>query len=194
MFRTIYFLPVISSWVVVGFVWRWLLEPSFGVVNYILRLVHIHGPGWLANPSWALPGVMLMSIWRNLGFYMILFLIGLQTIPREFREAAMVDGATAWQRFWRITLPLLNPTIVFAAVIGVINGLQLFTQVYVMTGGAVLPGGPLDSTHSVVLYIVDSAFRSQNIGCASAAATILFALILTFALLQLRLTERSFDY
>jgi multiple sugar transport system permease protein len=137
---------------------------------------------------------MLMSVWRDLGFYMVIFLAGLQTIPREVHDAAMVDGATSWQRFWRVTLPLLNPTIVFSAVIGVINGLQLFTAVYVMTGGAVPPGGPLDSTRSAVLYIVDSAFRSQNIGYASAAASILFALILIFALLQIRLVERPFEY
>jgi multiple sugar transport system permease protein len=194
LFRTIYFMPVISSLVAVGFVWRWLLEPSFGIVNYGLRLLSIKGPGWLASPNWALPGVMLMSVWRDLGFYMVIFLAGLQTIPREVHDAAMVDGATSWQRFWRVTLPLLNPTIVFSAVIGVINGLQLFTAVYVMTGGAVPPGGPLDSTRSAVLYIVDSAFRSQNIGYASAAASILFALILIFALLQIRLVERPFEY
>ena len=194
LFRTVYFMPVISSLVAVGFVWRWLLEPSFGLVNYLLRLVSIRGPGWLANPNWALPGVMLMTIWRDVGFYMIIFLAGLQTIPRDFHEAAMVDGANGWQRFWRITLPLLNPSIVFAAVIGVINGLQLFTAVYVMTGVSGPAGGPLDSTRSVVLYIIDSAFRSQDIGYASAAASILFAIILIFALLQIRLTERPFEY
>lgn len=195
LFRTIYFLPVVSSLVAVGFVWRWLLEPSFGVINYLLRLVHLPGPGWLASPTWALPGVMLMSFWRDLGFYMVIFLAGLQTIPRDFREAAMVDGANAWQRFFRITLPLLNPTIVFATVIGVINGLQLFTAVYVMTGsGGVLPGGPLNSTRSIVLYIVEAAFRSQNMGYASAAAFVLFVMILAFSLLQLRLVERSFEY
>lgn len=195
LFRTIYFIPVVSSLVAVGFVWRWLLEPSFGLVNYLLRLIHIHGPGWLASPVWAMPGVMLMSIWRDLGYYMVIFLAGLQTIPRELQEAAMVDGANAWQRFWKITLPLLNPTIVFSAVIGVIGGLQLFTAVYVMTSSStLLPGGPLNSTRPMVLHIVESAFRSQNIGYASAAAFVLFVMILIFSLLQIRLVERPFEY
>lgn len=195
LFRTVYFIPVVSSLVAVGFVWRWLLEPSFGLVNYLLRLVHLQGPGWLASPTWAMPGIMLMSVWRDLGFYMVIFLAGLQTIPRELHEAAMVDGANAWQRFWRITLPLLNPTIVFSAVIGVIGGLQLFTAVYVMTGSTtLLPGGPLNSTRPMVLHIVESAFRSQNIGYASAAAFVLFVMILAFAVLQIRLVERPFEY
>ena len=194
-FRTVYFIPVISSLVAVGFVWRWMLEPSFGLVNYFVRLVGLKGPGWLASPTWAMPGIMLMSIWRDVGFSMVVFLAGLQTIPREFQEAAMVDGANAWQRFWKITIPLLNPTIVFSAVIGVIGGLQLFTQVYVMTAsGGTLPGGPLNSTRPIVLHIVEAAFRSQNIGYASAAAFVLFVMILFFALLQIRLIERPFDY
>lgn len=195
LFRTMYFMPVISSLVAVGFVWRWLLEPSFGLVNYILGIFHIPGPGWLASPTWALPGIMLMSVWRDLGYYMVIFLAGLQTIPRDYHEAAMVDGANAWQRFWNITLPLLNPTIVFTAVIGVIGGLQLFTQVYVMTGSTtLLPGGPLNSTRSIVLHIFEVAFRAQNIGYASAAAFVLFVMILVFSLVQIRLVERPFEY
>ena len=107
----------------------------------------------------------------------------------------MVDGANAWQRFWKITLPLLNPTLVFAAVIAVINGLQVFTQIYVMTGsGSDLPGGPLNSTRPIVLHIVEAAFRSQNMGYASAAAFVLFVMILFFALLQIRIVERPFEY
>lgn len=195
LFRTIYFIPVVSSLVAVGFVWRWLLEPSFGLVNYLLRLIGLKGPGWLASPDWAMPGIMLMSIWRDLGFYTVIFLAGLQTIPREFYEAAMVDGANAWQRFWKITLPLLNPTIVFSAVIAVISGLQLFTAVYVMTGSITfLPGGPLNSTRPMVLHIVEAAFRYQEIGYASAAAFVLFFMTLAFSLLQIRLIERPFEY
>lgn len=195
LFRTIYFIPVVSSLVAVGFVWRWLFEPSFGFVNYLLRLIHLKGPGWLASPEWAMPAIIIMSVWRDLGFYTVIFLAGLQTIPRDFVEAAMVDGATGWQRFWKIILPLLNPTIVFSAVIGVINGLQLFTQVYVMTAsGGSLPGGPLNSTRPIVLHIVEAAFRSQNMGYASAGAFVLFIMILIFALLQIRLVERPFEY
>jgi multiple sugar transport system permease protein len=195
LFRTIYFVPVVSSLVAVAFVWRWLLEPSFGLINTLLRFIGIKGPGWLASPEWALPGIMLMSIWRDLGFYVVVFLAGLQTIPQELYEAAMVDGASPWQRFWNITLPLLNSAIVFAAVIGVISGLQLFAPVYVMTGSASkVPGGPSYSTRPIVLHIVQAAFRSLDLGYASAAAFILFALIFVFTLLQIRLIERPFEY
>lgn len=195
LFRTAYFIPVVSSLVAVAFVWRWLLEPSFGLINVLVRFVGLKGPGWLTSPAWALPGIMLMSIWRDLGFYVVVFLAGLQTIPREFHEAAMVDGASAWQRFWKITLPLLNPTIVFSAVIGVISGLQLFAPVYVMTGSASkVPGGPAFSTRPIVLHIVQAAFRSLDIGYAAAAAFILFVLILVFTLIQIRLINRPFEY
>lgn len=194
LFRTIYFMPFVLSLVAVGFVWRWMLEPTFGPVNFIFRLFGARGPGWLASPTWALPGVMLMSIWRDVGFYMVIFLAGLQTIPASFQEAAKIDGANAWSRFWRITLPLLNPTLVFASVIAVINGLQLYTAVYVMTGKSGIYGGPLNSTRSVVLDIVETAFRSLNMGYASAAVFLLFVVILVFSLLQIRILDRPFEY
>lgn len=193
-FRTVYFIPVVSSLVAVGFVWRWLLEPSFGLINFLLRSVGLPGPGWLANPVWALPGVMLMTIWRDVGFYMVIFLAGLQTIPRIYYEAAAIDGAGTWKMFRHVTLPLLNPTIVLSTVIGVINGLQVFTAIYVMTGaGSVLPGGPLNSTRTIVLHIIEAAFRSRMMGYASAAAFVLFLMILVFAFVQIRLTERNID-
>lgn len=193
-FRTVYFIPVVSSLVAVGFVWRWLLEPSFGMVNFLLRSIGLPGPGWLASPMWALPGVMFMTIWRDVGFYMVIFLAGLQTIPRVYYEAAAIDGADNWSQFRHVTLPLLNPTIVLTTVIGIINGLQVFTSVYVMTGGGTtMPGGPLNSTRTIVLHIVEAAFRSRNMGYASAAAFILFLMILVFALVQIRLTERNVD-
>ena len=195
LFRTVYFVPVVTSLVAVSYVWRWLLEPSFGLVNTALGWVGIDGPGWLADPSWALPGVIGMSIWRDVGYYMVIFLAGLQTIPRDLHEAASIDGARPWGRFRRVTLPLLNPSIVLASVIGVIYGLQMFTQVYVMTGSpSKLPGGPLDSTSSVVLFIVQQAFRPLEMGYPSAAAILLFLLILVVALVQLRVVQRKFDY
>jgi multiple sugar transport system permease protein len=137
---------------------------------------------------------MLMTIWRDVGFYMVIYLAGLQTIPRMYYEAASIDGAGAWQSFRNVTVPLLNATIVLSTVIGVINGLQVFTSVYVMTGGgSALPGGPLNSTRTVVLHIIESAFRSRSMGYASAAAFILFLLIMAFALVQIRLTERNVE-
>lgn len=195
LFRTIYFVPVVTSLVAVAFVWRILLEPSFGLVNAIFRLVGFSGPGWLADPDWALNGVVLMTVWRDVGYYMVIFLAGLQTIPRDIYDAAEVDGASRLQTFRRITLPLLNPSIVLAAVIGVIYGLQLFTQVYVMTGSPQrLAGGPSDSTESIVLFIVQQAFRPLEMGYPSAAAIVLFVLIMAVTLVQLRLIQRRFEY
>lgn len=194
-FRTVYFVPVVTSLVAVGYVWRALLEPSFGLVNTALGWIGISGPGWLASPDWALDGIVLMTIWRDLGFYMVIFLAGLQAIPRDVMDAARIDGAGPWQRFRGVTLPLLNPSIVLAAVIGVINGLQLFTQVYVMTGSAQqLPGGPLGSTRSVVLYVVEQTFRPLEMGYGSAAAFLLFVLIMIVTLIQFRLIQRKFEY
>ncbi len=195
VFRTVYFVPVVTSLVAVAFVWRVLLEPSFGLVNGVFRLFGFHGPGWLADPAWALNGVALMTIWRDVGYYMVIFLAGLQTIPRDIYDAAEVDGASRWQTFRRITLPLLNPSIVLAAVIGVIYGLQLFTQVYIMTGSPQrLAGGPSDSTTSIVLFIVQQAFRPLEMGYPSAAAIVLFGLIMLVTLVQLRLIQRRFEY
>ncbi|MBA2701882.1 MAG: sugar ABC transporter permease, partial [Chloroflexi bacterium] len=174
---------------------RVLLEPSFGLVNSALRIIGIDGPGWLADPDWALNGVVAMTVWRDIGYYMVIFLAGLQTIPRDIYDAAEVDGASRWQTLRRITLPLLNPSIVLAAVIGVIYGLQLFTQVYVMTGSPQrLAGGPSDSTTSIVLFIVQQAFRPLEMGYPSAAAIVLFGLILIVTLVQLRLLQRRFEY
>jgi multiple sugar transport system permease protein len=195
LFRTIYFVPVVTSLVAVGYVWRALLEPSFGLVNTVLDWFGLRGPGWLADPDWALDGIVLMAVWRDFGFYMVIFLAGLQAIPRDLGDAARSDGANAWQRFRHVTLPLLNPSILLAAVIGVINGLQLFTQVYVMTGSAQqLPGGPLGSTRSVVLYVVEQTFRPLEMGYGSAAAFVLFAMIMVVTLIQFRLIQRRFEY
>ncbi|MEJ7799252.1 MAG: sugar ABC transporter permease [Ilumatobacter sp.] len=194
-FRTIYFVPVVTSLVAVSYVWRWLLEPSFGLVNTALGWIGIDGPGWLSDPDWAMEGVVGMTVWRDTGYYMVIFLAGLQTIPRELNEAAALDGAGAWQRFRRVTMPLLNPSIVLASVIGVIYGLQLFTQVYVMTGSpSKLAGGPLGSTTSVVLFIVQSAFRPLEMGYPSAAAMLLFVMIMIVTLVQLKVIQRKFDY
>ncbi|MCL6431359.1 MAG: sugar ABC transporter permease [Anaerolineae bacterium] len=195
LYRTVYFVPVVISMVAAAFVWRWLLEPSAGPVNYVLSVFRIKGPGWLKDPNWAIPAVSIVGIWRDIGFYMVIFLSGLQTIPREFYEAAMVDGAGPWQRFWKITIPLLNPTIVLATVMAVISDLQIFTQVWVMTGGgSTVPGGPLHSTRTLVLHIYQAAFRTLAMGYASAGAFVLFAIIFVFTLIQLRILERPFEY
>jgi len=197
IFRTIYFVPVVSSMVASGFVWRWLFEPSLGVINWFIRSVGLPGPGWLASTTWALPAIMTVGVWKQIGYAMVLFLAGLQTIPREFVEAAEIDGASKWQVFRHITIPLLNPTIVFVAVILVINAFRVFTIPYVMTAGGftyLTPGGPLNSTRVFVLHIYDLAFKRFDMGYGSANAFFLLILIMAVTLVQLRIIQRPFEY
>ncbi len=189
IFRTIYFLPVVTSWVVVAFMWKWLLNPQSGIVNYALSFVGIHGPGWWTDPAWAMPSIILASAWKDLGFVMVILLAGLQAIPDDYYEAAAVDGAGRWARFWYITLPLLSPASFFVVVISLINSFQVFDQIWVMTGG-----GPVDATSVVVLQIVRNAFSYGQVGYASAMSWVLFAAILLVTLVQLRLQRRWVTY
>jgi multiple sugar transport system permease protein len=187
--RTIYFLPVVTSWVVVALVWKWLLNPQFGIVNRVLGLVGLHGPGWWLDPHWAMPAVILASAWKDLGFTMVIFLAGLQAIPEDYYEAAALDGAGRWSRFRNVTLPLLSPASFFVVVISLINNFQVFDQVQVMTGG-----GPVGSTSVVVQQIVQNAFSYGRMGYAAAMSWALFAVILVVTLVQLRLQKRWVVY
>ena len=197
LFRTVYFVPVVVSVVASGYVWRWLFEPSSGVINWAIRSVGLPGPGWLASPGSALPAVMTVAVWQQIGYAMVLFLAGLQTIPREFTEAAAIDGAGRWRLFRDVTIPLLNPTIVFVSVILVINAFRVFTIPYVMTAGGFTygeAGGPLNSTRVFVIHIYDNAFKRFDMGYGSANAFVLLLLVMGVSLIQLRLTQRSFEY
>jgi multiple sugar transport system permease protein len=185
LFRTVYFLPVVTSWVVVALMWKWLLNPEFGVVNYLLGLVGVDGPGWWTSPQWAMPSIILASAWKDVGFVMVILLAGLMAIPEELYEAASIDGAGAWHRFRHITLPLLSPATFFVVVISLINNFQVFDQVWVMTGG-----GPVGSTTVVVQQIVQNAFEFGRMGYAAAMSWVLFAVILVVTLAQLRLQKR----
>jgi multiple sugar transport system permease protein len=189
IFRTIYFLPVVTSWVVVAFMWRWLLNPQSGIVNYALGLISIHGPGWWTDPAWSMPSVILASAWKDLGFIMVILLAGLQAIPEDYYEAAAVDGAGRWTRFRHITLPLLTPASFFVVVISLINSFQVFDQIWVMTGG-----GPVDSTSVIVLQIVQNAFSYGRVGYASAMSWVLFGAILLITVVQLQLQRRWVTY
>jgi multiple sugar transport system permease protein len=184
-FRAAYFLPVVTSWVVVALVWKWLLNPSNGLVNHLLGAVGLGQPGWWTDPGWAMASVILASAWKDLGFVMVILLAGLQAIPGDVLEAASVDGASGWRRFWRITLPLLSPSTFFVVVISLINGFQVFDQVFVMTGG-----GPDDASQVVVGRIYDLTFRYGRAGEASALSWLLFALILLITALQIRGQKR----
>jgi multiple sugar transport system permease protein len=187
--RTLYFLPVVTSWVVVALVWKWLLNPQYGIVNRLLGFVGVHGPGWWLDPSWAMPSIIFASAWKDLGFTMVIFLAGLQAIPEEYYEAAKLDGAGRWSRFRNITLPLLSPASFFVIVISLINNIQVFDQVYVMT-----QGGPAGSTTVVVQQIVQNAFSFGRMGYAAAMSWVLFAVILVITAVQLRLQKRWVVY
>lgn len=189
VFRGLYFLPVVTSWVVVALVWKWLLNPQSGIVNHLLGLIGIAGPGWWTDPTWAMPAIVFASVWKDLGFVMVIFLAGLQAIPEQMYEAAKVDGASAWQQFRHVTFPLLSPASFFVLIISLINSFQVFDQVWVMTGG-----GPAGATSVVVERIVVNAFEFGRMGYASAMSWALFAIILVFTLLQFRLQDRWVHY
>lgn len=196
-FRTAYFAPVVTNVVAAAFVWRWLFDPQLGPINQALKAVGVSGPAWLADPAWALLAMMIVAVWKQIGQALVLFLAGLQTIPQEFTEAAQIDGASPWQVFWRVTLPLLNPTLLFVVVILVINALRVFTIPYVMSAGGLqwqTPGGPLDSTRVFVLHIYDNGFVRFQMGYASANAFVLMALIIVLTLIQMKLIQRPFEY
>ncbi|WP_343074435.1 sugar ABC transporter permease [Phytoactinopolyspora limicola] len=189
VFRAAYFLPVVTSWVVVALVWKWLLNPSSGVVNEVLGAIGIDGPGWWTDPVWAMPSVILASAWKDVGFVMVILLAGLQSIPAEYYDAARVDGASTWKRFRHVTLPLLSPSSFFVVVISLINGFQVFDQVFVMTGG-----GPAGSTEVVVQQIYDLTFRYGRAGDASALSWLLFAVVLIVTAVQVRIQRRWVTY
>lgn len=191
-FRALYFIPFVTSTVAISWVWRWIYQPAFGPLNKLLALVGLPEQKFLASPDQALASIVVTMVWQALGFYVIIFLAGLEAIPTDFYEAAKIDGARARDLFRHITLPLLNPTIVFLTVIGTINAIQVFTQVLNMSFQGM--GGPLDSTKSLVLFIYQQGFKSFKMGYASAGTVVLFALILVITIIQLRVTTRRVEY
>lgn len=186
LLRTLYFLPVVTSTVAVAMVFSWVYHPEFGLLNYGLSLLGVDGPNWLGDPRSALPALMIMSVWKGLGYSVVIYLAGISAIPKDLYEVAALEGAGAWHRFWHVTVPLLKPTTVFLAVTGVIGSFQVFTAVYTMT-----EGGPLRSTDVVVYHIFRSAFERFHLGYASAQALALFAVILAVTLLQVRLLRKE---
>ena len=184
-FRTAFFLPVVTTLVAVAVVWRYLYHPRYGLLNYGLSLLGIEPIDWLGDPDWAMPAIILMAVWKNFGFNMIIFIAGLQNIPTQLYEAARIDGASAWRQFRYLTLPLLGPTFLFVALMTMIGYFQVFAEPYVMT-----QGGPANRTFSVVLLMYEEGFRWWNMGYASAAAFVLFVLILAGTALQLKLRRR----
>jgi multiple sugar transport system permease protein len=180
-FRVGFYLPVVTSIIAVAVIWRFLLDPDAGLVDNLLRLVGIEGPHWLGSTSTALPSLIVMAVWRGFGFLMVVFLAGLQGIPADLYEAATLDGASRWQQFRNVTLPMLRPTMLFGAVITSIGFLQVFEEPFVMT-----QGGPLNSTLSVSYHIYNQ-FGFGNYGYAAAASYVLFVAIVALSVLQFRL-------
>ncbi len=189
LFRAGFFIPVVSAWVAVALLWKWIFNPKFGIVNYLLGLVGIHGPAWLFDPQWAMPAIIITSVWKDIGFVMMMFLAGLQGIPAEYYDAAAIDGAGGWQRFRYITLPLLSPTAFFALIMSLINSFQVFDQVRIMTGG-----GPAGATSVLVEQIVKNAFDYSRMGYAAALSWALFLLIFTATVFQMRLQKHWVTY
>ncbi len=190
-FRVIFFLPSMTSIVALSIVWRLMYNPDYGIINKILRMIpFVHeAPGWLADPAWAMPAIIIMSVWAGLGYNAILYLAGLQGISSSFYEAARIDGASPWQMFRHVTWPLLSPTTLFIFTMSVIGGFQVFTQIYMMTSGR-----PTPQTSVYVYHIYSQAFTSFKLGYASALAFVLFLIILCVTLAQLSLTRRWVQY
>jgi multiple sugar transport system permease protein len=175
---------VVTTLVAIAVVWRYLYHPRYGLLNYALGLLGIDPIDWLGDPNWAMPAIILLAVWKNFGFNMIIFIAGLQSIPEHLYEAARIDSANTWQQLRFVTLPMLGPTFLFVAIMTMIGYLQLFAEPYVMT-----QGGPAHSTLSIVLLMYEEGFRWWNIGYAAAVAFVLFVLILVITLLQLKLGQ-----
>ncbi len=210
-FRVIYYLPVITSIVAVSVIWKWIYHPRVGLINSFLSLINIAGPEWLGEyrgifeilsgknlpylfrgPSLALLSLAAMSVWKSLGYDVLIFLAGLQSIPQTYYEAAKLDGAGSWKTFRHITLPLLSPTTFYVFIMSTIASFQVFAPVWLMTGPPA--GGPLDSTNVVVFYLYEKAFQFFKFGAASATAFILFSVLLFLTAIQKRYSERKVFY
>ena len=185
LFRTIYFAPVVTTIVAVAIVWRYLYHPRFGLFNRVLDLIGIGPIDWLGDTRWAMPAIILLAVWKNFGYQMIIFVAGLQSIPEELYESARIDGAGPWQLFRHVTVPMLAPTFLFVGIITAISFLQFFAEPYVMTRG-----GPLDATLSMVMLMYEQGFRWWNMGNGAAIAFILFLFIIGGTLLQLWVQKR----
>ena len=188
-FRLIYFLPTVTMMAAVSMVWKRLLSPNYGLVNYFLGLVGLPKVNWLLDPKWAMPGLILMSIWKGTGFNMVIFLAGLQGIPKTFYEAAEIDGATAWHKFRYITLPLLSPTTFFVVITTMITSFQIFQQAYILT-----EGGPREATTTIVFYIYKNAFEWFKMSYSCAQSVFLLVILILATLFQWRIQRRWVHY
>ncbi len=185
LLRTAFFTPVIISPVAAAVIWRWMYDPNFGLLNYGLSFFGIDSINWLNDTNTAMIAIIIMGVWKTFGINMVLFSAGLQGIPETYYEAAKIDGANRWTRFWKISIPLLAPTTFFILIMSMIGSFQVFDIVYVLTSG-----GPLGSTKVLVFYLYENAFKYFDMGYASAVAYVLFALLITLSLLQVRFARK----
>ena len=188
IFKVLYFIPTVTSVVAIAAVWKWLFAgEKYGLINYGLIRLGLPPVDWLLSPTWVMPAIMIMSIWAGLGYNMVFFSAGISTIPSTLYEAAKVDGANWWQRFWNVTVPMLRPTLTFVIVMGVISSFQVFDQVYIMTAGTGEGiGGVLDSGLTLVSYLYDQGFVKFHMGYASAIAYLIFGCVFGLTLVNLR--------
>lgn len=193
IFRTVYFLPVVTSTVAASMVWTWIFQPRYGLVGNLLAPFGLRDVAWLTRPELVLIPIAIVTIWQRLGFEMVIFLAGLQNIPGVLHEAAVIDGANSWQRFRHITLPMLSPTTFLVVMLSVINSLQIFDQVYIMTARTTR-GGVGGSATTLTYFLYDAGFGKSEFGYASAIALVLFIIILGVTIVQLRLQRRWVYY
>jgi multiple sugar transport system permease protein len=184
IWRTLFFLPTLTPLIAAALLWRWMLNPDVGLVNYLLERVGIQGPGWLSSITWAIPSLVIMGLWNSVGgSRMIIFLAGLQDVPRELLESAEIDGAGVWAKFWNVTLPLITPTIFFNLVLGIIFALRTFEAAFISTAG-----GPARATWFISLHIYQNAFVSFDMGYSSAMAWVFFMILFALTYLQFRVS------
>ncbi|KAB8193324.1 ABC transporter permease subunit [Nonomuraea phyllanthi] len=188
-YRSLFVVPWMATPIVLALIWNWIFDPRDGAINSALALVGVTGPDWLSDPTWALPAVALVSVWQYTGYNMLFFLAGLQGIPKELHDAAETDGATPAQRFWRVTLPLLNPTMFFVSVTNLIGAFQVFDTIYAMTAG-----GPSQTTEVINFRIYQTAFKEFDFGYAATLSTLLFLIIFLVTMAQVRFFGKRTTY
>lgn len=191
LFRSIYFIPFVTSVVAVSIVWRWIYHTEYGIMNYFLGFFGIDPIKWLTDPKWSMPALIIMSIWKGLGYNIIIFLAGLQNIDKQYYLAAQIDGARPFKRFLNITVPLLSPTTFFVSIVAIINNFKVFDEIYALFDGK---PGPAYSAQTIVYYIYEKFYNEWEFGIASAAAYVLFIIIFIFTLVQLYIGKRRVNY
>lgn len=189
LYRSIFFFPLLVAHTYIAVIWQYLYQKDTGIINYYLGFLGIEPIPWLSSIQWVMPSIIIMDVWKNAGFAMLIFLAGLQNIPKVYYEAAEIDGASEWKRFYRITLPLLSPTIFFILIIFMIGALQVFDTIIVLTNG-----GPGDASRSIVMYIYELAFQRFDMGYASAVSMTLFVIIMILTLIQFSFSRRWVHY